>query len=487
MIVSLVTILIAATLLLTKRGEFMALVTAKLDKLLCGWHTTAFVLGHFLLVALGTSLVVAPRTVHAQDILVKRFTDVTGKIKFGQKAQTELVNALTRKGASIRDTKQYLTLAKKKRIPVNTVFLGPNIKKLAKAQNINGVLIGKAMAEKKKYKLSLNVFNQRGILVFKKIFITQHPELTPESADNIIAQIYSRLGIIERPQPTIEQPVITQPTEPEPPAAPTETGVPSWGGKETAAAPVPPPPPPPPPIQVTEPAAKPTEQREQGAVSNVLLAAGAGYNLRRAHLGTLGYILNDRFLKNGFPSFRIDGRFMLGAITDVPFVRDLGVGGSFNLTLGSYHPQEDTTGTIRLDFKQYQWYLDLIYRLAFNSVALKPALLLRFGYGMTICPIENSGKDVTYKYPFAALDIHLMLWNPYLRVFLSPGIMFLVSSEENLVSSGNLGFSILAGLELQLFKYLEIGVGYDYTQFVSNVPEASDVFQTIFIRAGFML
>ncbi len=154
----------------------MALATAKLDKLQHGRNTILLVLVHFLLMALGASLVVAlPRTAHAQEILIKRFTDLTGKAKFGQKAHLELVNALTRKGATPKDTKQYLNLAKKKKIPANEAFLGPNIKKLAKALNITGVVLGKAAVEKRKFKLALNVFNKRGKLVLKKDLCDAEP------------------------------------------------------------------------------------------------------------------------------------------------------------------------------------------------------------------------------------------------------------------------------------------------------------------------
>ncbi len=97
--------------------------------------------------------------------------------------------------------------------------------------------------------------------------------------------------------------------------------------------------------------------------------------------------------------------------------------------------------------------------------------------------------NVLYKYPFAAIDIYLMLWKPYLRLFVSPGIMFLVQFERNAPSSskGNLGFSLSAGLELQLFKYLDIGAGYDLSQFLINLDgggSTSDVYQTFFLRAG---
>ncbi len=471
----------------------MALATAKLDKLQHGRNAILLILGHFLLVALGTSLVVAlPRTAHAQEILIKRFTDLTGKAKFGQKAQMELVNALTRKGATLKDTKQYLNLAKKKKIPANEAFLGPNIKRLAKALNITGVVLGKAAVEKRKFKLALNVFNKRGNLVLKKIFVTQNPELTPEAADNILVQIYTRLGIVERPQPAPEQPAVTQPPEIEAPATgPTESTLPSWARKETtpAVAPPPAPPvaPPPSPAQEAEATAKPTEQREKGSVSDVLLTAGIGVSLRNAHLAissTEGFINS-----NAFPSFKIDGRFMLGALTDVPFLKDLGIGSSFNMSLGLKYSPTDGTAGAPWDAHQYQWHVEAIYRLAFNSVLLQPAFLLRVGYGMTISSIENSYMNVLYKYPFAAIDVYLMLWKPYLRFFVSPGIMFAVQSEKNVPSSGNgsLGFSLSTGFELQLFKYLAIGVGYDLSQFLIKLQgggSTSDVYQTFFLRAG---
>lgn len=108
---------------------------------------------------------------------------------------------------------------------------------------------------------------------------------------------------------------------------------------------------------------------------------------------------------------------------------------------------------------------------------------------MTISSIENSYMNVLYKYPFAAIDVYLMLWKPYLRFFVSPGIMFAVQSEKNVPSSGNgsLGFSLSTGFELQLFKYLAIGVGYDLSQFLIKLQgggSTSDVYQTFFLRAG---
>ncbi len=169
--------------------------------------------------------------------------------------------------------------------------------------------------------------------------MTQNPELTPEAADNILAQIYSRLDIVETPQAAPEQPATTQPSEIEAPpvTGPTESTLPSWARKETtpetgAPPPAPPVASPPSPAQEAEATVKPTEQREKGSVSDVLLTAGIGVSLRNAHLAILptsGFIDS-----RAYPSLKIDGRFMLGALTDVVFLRDLGVGGSFNMSLG---------------------------------------------------------------------------------------------------------------------------------------------------------
>jgi hypothetical protein len=465
----------------------MFLAFKKIDTALKRLDTVVFILCHLMAVALLTSMLATAGKANAQNILVPTFTDLTGKAKFGQKAQKEIINAFKLKGATLKDNNQYLATVKKNGIPANKALVGPTIKKLSKGMNINCVVIGKAVVEKRKYKLILNVFDQKGAIFFKKNILTQQPEFAAETADDIVTQIYSRLGIAKPSQPEFDTSV-TQPVQTEPaptPKSSTDSALPSWARNETAA-PVPASPPPtstPPPTTQAEEPAKPAEELENGSVSDILVAVGSGANFRSG--------LSPRHDSNAFPDLRIDGRFMLGTFTNVIVAKDFGVGGSFNMGLGlKYRADNSPTDW---PATQYQWYADLIYRFALNSVALQPALLLRVGYGMTTCTIDTGkdtsslAKSVEYKYPFAAIDIYLMLWKPYLRLFVSPSFMFLVQSGKDVKGQG-MGFSVLAGLELQLFKYLEISAGYELNEFMINIDSGgstSDMYQTVFGRLGF--
>ena len=140
------------------------------------------------------------------------------------------------------------------------------------------------------------------------------------------------------------------------------------------------------------------------------------------------------------------------------------------------------------DASQMQWRAELLYRLAFD-VMTKPALLIKVGYGATSSSIDSDAIDVldaSYMAPYAGLDIYLTLWDPMLRFFASGSFLFLVSPGGDLNGSG-MGFSVMAGVDVDLMDLIHVGVGYDMTQYLMEADgggDYSDTYQGFFVRAG---
>ena len=168
----------------------------------------------------------------------------------------------------------------------------------------------------------------------------------------------------------------------------------------------------------------------------------------------------------------IDGRFFFGAFLDTAVVKDIGIGGMFNMALGL---QYGIPGGDPWDSAQNQWAGELLYRLALNDVPLQPAFMLRVGYGSTKCTIDTEHDlaiSAGYSYPYAALDIYLMLYKPILRFNVSGGYLFIVSPSEDLKGDGS-GFTVRAGLDVDLFDNLHIGLGWEMFQFTINTTASS--------------
>jgi hypothetical protein len=111
------------------------------------------------------------------------------------------------------------------------------------------------------------------------------------------------------------------------------------------------------------------------------------------------------------------------------------------------------------------------------------------GYGATTCTITTDHSmpvDAGYSYPYAALDIYLMLYKPILRMNVSAGYLFIVTPAEDLSGDGS-GFTVRAGFDLDLFKHLHIGVGWEMHQFLikdDTLGDTSDLYHGFFGRIG---
>jgi hypothetical protein len=217
-------------------------------------------------------------------------------------------------------------------------------------------------------------------------------------------------------------------------------------------------------------------------VPDVLLAGGLSINTRGG--------LSPRHEASAFPGLRVDGRLFLGTFTDQVVLRDIGLEGSFNQSLGLQAEPELVDET--WDASQLQWRAGLVYRLSFEEAPLAPAVLFRLGYGSTRYTIEYAHPQVisaSYTYTSGTLDIHLMLVRNLLAVHLSAGYLFNVWPSENLSGDGA-GFILAGGLSLKLLEALHISLGYEQVQFLFDehqLGETSDQFQMFYLRAGWSL
>ena len=112
----------------------------------------------------------------------------------------------------------------------------------------------------------------------------------------------------------------------------------------------------------------------------------------------------------------------------------------------------------------------------------------------TIDSDDASVRNASYMFPYGGLDVYLMLWDPYLRLYLGGSYLFAVMAGEDLSGTGS-GFCVDAGLDLVLLDMLHIGIGYNMTQVLGvegpdpasatgGDTEMSDVYQMFFLRAG---
>ena len=237
--------------------------------------------------------------------------------------------------------------------------------------------------------------------------------------------------------------------------------------------------PPPLPVFQEKPPSVGEQARETvGPVADVLLAVGMSTNVREG--------LHPKHKSDTEYGLRIDGRFFLGSLVDHPILKGIGVGGYFNKVLGM---QYGIPGGEAWDASQDQWQVEVLYRLALNNVILKPTFLVRTGYGSTSCIIDAEhalALSVSYGYPYAALDLYLMILEPLIRLHMSAGYLFTVALGEDLSGSGS-GYTVRAGLDLAVFESLHVGMGFDLLRIAiddDNMGETSDTYRGFFFRAG---
>ncbi|HUU00524.1 MAG TPA: hypothetical protein VM425_03690 [Myxococcota bacterium] len=437
-------------------------------------------------------LVAMPSPAEAQTVVVAGFG---GRAKrLAKQARTALIKALDNTGVKMISYGQYLRKAKRSRIPGKRALMPRSIRRLAGNMKLNGVITGAATQKGRRRILVINVFNKRGKRVLKKAYRLKKDVFPAPVAGKLAGVIVEKLGgrtvaAAAEPPPTAETP----PAAKEPAA--TDSGGEKTGGNdaflppwartekktetasatetgtstEPAAATT---------TEVSKPAPLHKRKSTHGSVPDILVAAGMSGNLRAG--------LNPRHESGIYPGLRIDGRVFMGSFLDMPVVRDIGFSGLFNMGLGlKYH----LSGGENWDSTMMQWQAALNYRLAINSVLLAPAFVVRVGYGSTKNTIDTDNTAAVsagYSYPFAAIDIYLMLYKPIVRLFVSGGYLFLVTGSED-VSDTGMGFTIRGGLDADLFDNLHIGIGYEMWEFFGlkvEANEVSDTYQTFFLRVG---
>ncbi len=445
-------------------------------------------------------ILVLPSAVSAQSVVVAKFK---GKAKKSAKNTRKLlIGELNKQGASIVSYGKYLRVAKKSRVRGKRATKPAGIRKVAGRMGVDAVVTGFIKRKGRSYFLYVKVFDSGGERIAKKTYRLRKGRWAATKARGLAQIIVGSTGgeaeleeaadplmadseSIEPPPTVVEEEVpdatgdvaATEPT-----AEKNESFLPPWArtdaNTETAAA-----------AEAEAPAeevSKPAPRRKRkrrgaktGAVSDILIAVGGSGNLRAG--------LSPRHESDIYPGVRADMRIFMGSFLDLPVVRDIGVGGMFNMGLGLKYGMQG--GEDDWDASMMQWQGELNYRLAFNDVPMAPAFIVRGGYGSTSCTIDSpaeAAKSAAYAYPYAALDIYVMLYDPMLRFFVSGGFLFSVAASEEVEGTG-MGFTARGGLDVNLFDTLHLAVGYEMMQFFGIQiagEDTSDTYQTFFLRTG---
>ncbi len=443
-----------------------------------------------------------PSKAHAQKLVVAKFSDRSGK-KLGKKAWQALARELKKKGARLIAYKQYLQVARKNRIRAKQALKPRSVRKLAGKMKLAAVVTGSAVRKRRSYIVTVKAIGADGKTFLHKSYRIKRPVFPKKTAATLAGLIMDEIG--GGTAAAAASPRLEPPPEPPPPAPPADAGtqgasggtgdslLPEWARTDEKK----------PVVETPARAAGPKEMssseaevatgkrehagrkapRKVASVNDVLVSAAFSMH-HRAGLPT-------RHEASAYPGLRFDARVFLGSFLDVPVVRDIGFGGMFDMSLGLEYAKSDED---TWDATQMQWRAELVYRLPLQT-GLRPAFLVRLGYGATTTsidagPDETAALDTSYMAPYAALDIYLMLYEPYLRLFASGGFVFLVSAGEDVSGSG-IGFSVLAGIDIDLVDALHLGVGYDLVQYVMDddsaggIGEYSDTYQGFFVRIGY--
>ncbi len=411
-------------------------------------------------------LIAVPGTVQAQTVAVPMFSGKTKKMQAS--AQAKIIETLEKKGVKPVLQKQYLEAARKNGIQPKKMLMPWAVRKLSQQMNLHGVVTGNGSQEKGMLVLRIQLMDPDGKVILNKTLRTKKPVLADGPIAGLATLIVKKLGSRSTIPPSSAQK--GSKTEIIDVAGPLLR--PRKSSTSTS--------------NVPKSTGKKTEWKKQkkdviGSVPDVLISAGLSMNVRRG--------LHPKHSSGMYPGLRLDTRFFLGSFRDIPVIKDIGMGGMYNVTFGLDYSGEAEQNDSNTD--QHQWQGELIYRLAFNQVRMAPAILFRLGYGSTSCLIRSDNPralSAGYNYPYGALDIHLMLHRPKLRLLVSAGYLFLVSGFADISGPGT-GFTVKAGLELALAGSIHIGLGYDLFQFVGmkieeTGVEVSDVYQGFFIRIG---
>ena len=461
----------------------------------------------FGLAALGMLLSAVPAEAQAQSVVVGKFSGKPPKVANGVAAR--LAKALKKRGVKIVPTQSYLKAAKKFKAfrQGRKAYLPAAMKKVAPKLKLDALITGRLA----KGKVHLTVLGKDGKVLLKKTIPSRNKTLNAKinaAADEILAQLGAApLAAVPEEKPAEEKPAEEKPaaTGGEKPAGEDEAMLPPWassGGEKPAEGQ---------PAEaqpaagdddeeaeeakLAEPAKKAKKAKsEVGAIPDLLISVGAAMNLRGG--------LSPRHESGVYPGLHADLRLFLDSFIDKPWIEDIGVGGGFEMGLGLKYGREG--GGEDWKSTQYAWNAELLYRLAFlNDVILKPAFLVRLGFGNTASTIDAgddpAARSASYMYPYARLEVDLMLWDPYLRLNLGGGYFFVVmadvESSDTKTSSNGSGFAAGGGIDVVLFEMIDVGIGYEMRQLLGfkgpspggatgSTEEMSDVYQHIFLRVG---
>ena len=458
-------------------------------------------------------LTAIPVKSEAQTVVVANFSGKRQTKKVGRAARSAIVKALSNEGASLVSYKQYLRKAKRSRISAKRALRSRSIKKMASKMNLGAVVTGSVKKRGRRYIVTVIAYGADGKVLAKKNYRLKRARFPSSVAGKFAGMVMSKLGGGGGVEPEPPPPVEPEPPPPVDPVATGDTGtgdvapadtgktgssdafLPPWArtdkkegdtgtaatgtaGVDTGTTTTP---------EVAKPAPRLKRRKrfKPGSVPEILVSAGVSFNKREG--------LHPRHDSGIFPSIRVDGRFFFGAFLDTAVVKDIGLGGMFNQSLGLKY---GIGGEDPWDSSQMQWAGELLYRFALKEVPLRPAFMLRIGYGSTSCTMPEDAHTLAisagYSYPYAALDIYLMLYKPILRFNVSGGYLFVVSPSEDLSGDGS-GFTVRAGFDLDLFENLHIGLGWEMFQFTINdkgtstepgIGDTSDMYHGFFARVG---
>jgi len=435
----------------------------------------------------------------AQRAVVADFSGKKGPAaKAAAASRQKVLQVLDKQGVTVISYKQYKQQAAKLRFKGAKALSPAAIAKVCAKMNLQAVVTGNAAAKGKKITLTIKVFDAQGKLSANKSFVVGAAGISAEQAGEVAGAIGGGGGGGEQVAASSSSytPPPDEPVAEEPPAETSSDStiveLPAWakadGQPQAGALPQ---------MGATAPAATsgfesggqtagvtaealPTKTKKlTGCVADVLLDAGMSGNLRAG--------LSPRHESGFYPGVRVDARAFLGSFLDVPVVKDIGLGGLFHMGLAIKYGLQDSDE--KWNSSMMQWQGELAYRLTFNEARLKPAFVLRVGYGSTVNTIdtENSAAlSVAYAYPYSSLDIYLMLWDPYIRLLISGGYLFVVSGSKDISGSGN-GFTVRGGLDVVILEQLYAGLGYEMFQFLGLSragTSVSDTFQSMFLRVG---
>jgi len=323
------------------------------------------------LLALSPALGCLPGKAKAQNVVIAKFVD-RSKRKLGRKAWAAIARELKKRGAKIVAYKQYMRIARKSRIRPNKALRPRSIRKISKKLDLDAVVWGSAKKKRRRYTVSIRVFGSNGKLVMKKNYNMKRPVFSKKTASGLADMIMEKIGSgQEKPevaQAETKPDTTTKPTESSgagqegKPAGTDDSFLPAWARSDkdgsTGAASTQKADKPSEPLAASEPdehldtpAPEPRHKKSKmGSVNDLMVAVGGSFHHRSG--------LNPKHEASMFPGIRVDARMFMGTFLDIPVVRDIGLGGMFDMSMGLQYGYADADNA--WSAQQMQWRGELI-------------------------------------------------------------------------------------------------------------------------------